>query len=249
MKGVFVVLLLLIVIAGSGCLGSDGSGGEVQTSSGIVEATVPAQTPIQTPAATNQPPDVSTTTTTMTPLPPEPVLIDESSTDYTDLLDEKYQTCLKCHGDVKVFHTAEIISEIDRSKGLNPRLCIVCHGTKVHKIHWDMVNDKYIACGTCHWQNGEFVKPATPPGKLVVCELCHAGGNYVKIHIEGKVLEGAPLDAEWIRKGTSHQCDTCHIGDYKTIHYSPLSSWNEGINTAVKEAVENPPDPLNISYL
>ena len=238
-------MLLIVMLAVSGCLGSDSS--EDDGPSGIVEAVVPVETTIG--ADPMMAVEAPTTTTTLIPSAPEPVLIDDSEVDYSHLLNDKYATCLKCHGDVKVFHTTEIISEIDRAKGFNPRLCIVCHGTKVHNIHWDMVNDKYIACGTCHWRNSEFVTPTTREGQLVVCELCHSNGNYVKIHIEGNVLEDAPIDSEWIRPGKPHQCDTCHIGDFNTLHYNPLAGWNEGINSAVKNARENPPDPLNISYL
>ncbi len=232
MRGLLIFALIVFMLAAVGCLGSNNSGD--QASRGIVETSLPV--------------DVLATTTTLAAAP-EPEIFDVSEVDYSNLLNDKYATCLKCHGDVKFFHTAEIISELDQQKGLTPRLCIVCHGTKVHEIHWDMLNEKYIACGTCHRRNGEFFTPATREGQLLVCELCHSNGNYVQIHIEGNVLEDAPIDDEWIRTGTPHQCDTCHIGDYDTIHYSPLTAWKEGINSAVKEVAENPPDPLNISYL
>ena len=168
---------------------------------------------------------------------------------YIDKLDETYSVCLKCHGDVKVFHTAEILYLVDLQKGLKPRLCIVCHGQRVHVIHKGVLDSKSIVCQTCHIQQGEFTVPKTNEGQLVVCEVCHAGGNYITIHIEGDILNGAPIDEKWKSRRDGHQCNTCHIGEYAIIHDTPLSEWRKRINNASEEAHETDFTPLNISYL
>jgi hypothetical protein len=178
---------------------------------------------------------------------PPKIKIDVDEIDYTSLLNEKYSKCLECHGDVKPFHTVEVISLIDEKKGLNPRSCIVCHGPKVHDIHWVKLNDEIIVCDTCHSYKDEFRIPVAGKGQLLVCELCHSDGNYIKIHIEGSILENAQVDEKWIKRGTTHQCDTCHIGEYDTIHFEILSDWREGISDRLKEATSLTVFPLNIS--
>jgi hypothetical protein len=169
--------------------------------------------------------------------------------EYTQVLSEKYSTCLKCHGDVKKFHTVEILYLIDREKGVKPRLCIVCHGQKVHVIHGELLNINSIKCETCHSVGGAFTKPEAQEGQLLVCEVCHSGGNYIKIHIEGNILEGAPIDEEWVKSRDGQQCDTCHIGDFGVIHFEPLSNWSEKIDRASERSNREVFHPLNISYL
>ncbi len=168
---------------------------------------------------------------------------------WTSLLNENYSTCIKCHGDVRSFHTVEIIYRIDQLKGLKPRLCTVCHGQKVHNIHKAALEKTAIICETCHSYQGEFIKPEAGEDQLLVCEVCHSNGNYIKIHIEGLILENAQIDEEWISRREGHQCDTCHIGDFEVIHFGVLSSWREKIDLAIEESEKTIVEPLNISYL
>jgi hypothetical protein len=119
----------------------------------------------------------------------------------------------------------------------------------VHNIHLNALEAKQIICETCHDYRGEFSKPEAGPGQLLVCEVCHSNGNYIKIHIEGNILENAKIDSKWITQGTGHQCDTCHIGEFANIHFAPLNSQRERINELIEESRENPAVKLNISYL
>jgi hypothetical protein len=239
MRPTVYFVFLLVVILGSGCVSQDETPRDVELDK-IIETTIVTQPPPED--VFEQP--IEATSAPITEKPP----VEYVNIDYAAHLNEEYVTCLKCHGDVKSFHTAEAISIIDERKGINPRLCIVCHGQRVHTIHWEILSSEYIICDTCHGYQDEFVVPEAQEGQLLVCELCHSGGNYIKIHIEGNVLEDAPIDEKWMKDGSSHQCDTCHVGDFETVHFDPLSSWREGVDSAAEEAFENPPSPLNISY-
>lgn len=238
MGRIFYVFLLALLVFGSGCLSQTET---TASANGNIETSAPPQS-----AAPERP--MATTTA-----PSEPIIekepVNSADIEYAVYLSEKYATCLKCHGDVRRFHLVPIVSLIDERNGVTARICIVCHGQKVHDIHWELLEVDYIVCKTCHDRGGEFVKPQAKEGMLLVCELCHSGGNYIKIHIEGRILEGAPINAEWKRAGTKHECDTCHIGEYGTIHYNPLSSWNDKIDGAIEESAEGPITPLNISYM
>ncbi len=225
----FIILLLL-----NGCL----------TQGGLTQ-------PLESPET------VPTTISDAPPLTERPALVEAGEAaqtssrglpGYASHLSERHAACLQCHGDVKPFHTAEVIYLLDIEKGLNPRLCIVCHGRKVHDIHWEILQKEVIKCDTCHLIGGEFVRPSAREGQLLVCELCHSGGNYIKIHIEGVILEGAPIDPIWIKEGMKHQCDTCHVGDFEIIHFEPLGSWKKRISRLMAKSAANPASPLNISY-
>lgn len=235
-KGLWFFLLLTVIFLVSGCLGT-GNGADttvalkgIQTDS-LKNTTTPSEARDTALVVSEK---------TRTELIKEP--------DFTAFLDDKYKVCIGCHGNVEPFHTVAVISRIDEAKGLNPRVCIVCHGQKVHDIHWDSLLAESINCDTCHNLNGVFTKPEAEEGQLLVCELCHSRGNYIKIHIEGNILEDAPIGEEWIKRRPGHQCDTCHIGDYGTIHFAPLMDWREQIGIFIEEAHANPPTPLNISY-
>jgi hypothetical protein len=238
---IYVFIILLYIIMTSGCVSQEGTYTDVDVDK-----------PIETPIVTQPPPQEEVIEAPIEPTPApiieEPPPVEHVNIDYAANLNEKYQTCLKCHGDVKGFHTTEAISIIDERKGISPRLCIVCHGQTVHTIHWEILKSEYIICDTCHGYKEEFVVPEAREGQLLVCELCHSGGNYIKIHIEGTILDGAPIDVKWMKEGSSHQCDTCHVGELETVHFEALSTWREGVDSAAEEADANPPSPLNISY-
>jgi hypothetical protein len=237
-KTIYIVFFLLLIL-GSGCLSQKETATErvADLTDEIPNVTQPQDEVFEPPIEP-----------TPAPIIEEPPQAEHVNIDYAASLNEKYMTCLNCHGDVKGFHTAEAISLIDERKGIKPRLCIVCHGQKVHTIHSEILDSEHINCDTCHFYKDEFVVPENREGQLLVCELCHSGGNYIKIHIEGNVLDGAPIDEMWMNVGTKHQCDTCHIGDFKILHFEPLSSWRESVDSAAAEVATNPPSPLNISY-
>jgi hypothetical protein len=236
----YFFIISLFVILASGCVSQEGTTSDVD---GDIMIDSPATTQAPHEDGFEQPTEPSSEPT-IEELHP----VELANIDYAANLNEKYATCLKCHGDVKNFHTAGAISIIDERKGISPRLCIVCHGQIVHTIHWDILISEHIICETCHGSEEGPIVPEAREGQLLVCELCHSGGNYIKIHIEGNILEGAPIDKKWIREGSKHQCDTCHIGDFRVVHFDALSSWRKGVDNAVSEVAANPPSPLNISY-
>lgn len=229
-----VLFIVLLLAAAAGCVSS-----KLPEKTAEKRAVAVETSPPETTIPHTEPPATPAKEEAASPAP----------ADYRARLNSKYAACIECHGDVEPFHTPAVISRIDEAKGLKPRLCIVCHGQKVHDIHWDLLEGKDIICDTCHSYRGEFTKPRAGPGQLLVCEVCHSGGNYIKIHIEGRILEGAPIDERWIKDRGGHQCDTCHVGDYDSIHFAPLKSWREEIEGMVEEAEVNPVQPLNISYL
>jgi hypothetical protein len=235
-KTTSILFTLFLLLISSGCLSEAES------------------TSLENEVMESQPPQMAAETVQSTPTTDVEREVKKSSLnniqiDYASKLNEKYSTCLECHGDVKVFHTTEILYFIDTEKGVKPRLCIVCHGQKVHTVHLNVLDSQKIICETCHMQKGVFVVPQTGEDQLVVCEVCHAQGNYIEIHIEGSILKGAPIDENWITQRSGHQCDTCHIGEFGTIHFDPLSEWKEKIEESKAEALRRNFVPLNISYL
>jgi hypothetical protein len=72
----------------------------------------------------------------------------------------------------------------------------------------------YAKCEACHIiGGGGFTVPEKKDGDLLICQLCHARGNYIAIHIDGNILEGAEIDAKWIRKRPGLECTACHNED------------------------------------
>jgi hypothetical protein len=227
------VLFLVLFIFGSGCL----------TQKAVIQR---PETAVETPPpqeinVSEQPKE------TMPPIKVEEDSAGDGVVEQAPPVDSKHAICMECHGDVKPFHKIKVISIIDERKGINPRICTVCHGQKVHDVHWDILNEERIICDTCHLLNGEFFKPQIGDGQLLICEVCHSGGNYVKIHIEGNILEGAVIDEMWITEGSKHDCGTCHVGDYGTLHFTPLTALREEIDRVVEEAAAQPAAPLNTS--
>lgn len=159
----------------------------------------------------------------------------------------KTSFCVSCHGEVESFHYPAKTSAIDNAKGVKPRICISCHGQKVHEVHKSKLDTKAILCNTCHIKDGEIYKPKAEKGMLLVCELCHAKGSYIEIHIEGNILRDAPLDAKWIKSySLNNDCSVCHFGEYSFIHGNVLGRWRERIENITKLGEV---EPLNISYL
>jgi|GEM_PF-2045017 len=155
--------------------------------------------------------------------------------------------CISCHGEVKSFHYPAKTSRIDMAKGMNPRTCISCHSQKVHEVHKSKLDSKSILCDTCHKNNGDISKPKAEKGMLLVCELCHARGNYIEIHIEGSILKEAPLDEKWIKSyKLNNDCGVCHFGEYSFIHQGAIGRWREKIENITNLGEV---EPLNISYL
>ncbi len=147
--------------------------------------------------------------------------------------------CLLCHDleQLKTFHFPERIMKIEAAKGMRQRICINCHGPTAegtgtpdpedpypgdnshpHRIHQSKLDSGEITCKTCHEYEGEIRFPKPKDGQLLVCELCHANGNFITIHIDGKILEDAAVDPQWIVEGDRHRCQECHWGDVVGIH-------------------------------
>ncbi len=235
MRGGLYTILILIIILGSGCLLPDKEPSDID--SAPIHSNTSDNALGVSKNAVNQKPQRA------------PNIEHNSEVGWTAGLTEKYIQCIQCHGDVKVFHEVAVIDLIDKEKGISPRLCTVCHGSKIHFIHQPMLDDERIICDTCHLYNGAFTKPAASEGQLLVCEVCHSDGNYIRIHIEGVILENARVDDRWITQRSGKQCDACHIGGYDTIHSSPLGRWKDTIEEIMEDAKESRIRPLNISYL
>jgi hypothetical protein len=127
-----------------------------------------------------------------------------------DLNDE---FCFKCHDKTQVssFHFPERIKAIDEKKGKPISICTTCHGEPVMFVHFSLIQKKIVKCETCHIiDGGGFSVPIKREEDLLVCELCHAGGDYIKIHIDGEILEGAEIDEQWIKKKDGNECIICH---------------------------------------
>jgi hypothetical protein len=121
--------------------------------------------------------------------------------------------CLRCHDKAQVssFHFPPRIKAIEEKKGRPIRICTSCHGEPVMPVHFNAVQRKIVQCETCHIiGDGGFTVPQKRERDLLICQLCHARGNYIKIHIDGDILEDAPIDSKWIRKREGLQCITCH---------------------------------------
>ncbi len=147
--------------------------------------------------------------------------------------------CLMCHDleQVRGFHYPERIMQIEEAKGQRRRICINCHGppedsisipdpskpypsddSHPHRVHQTKLDTNEITCETCHEYQGKYRFPKPQEGQLLVCELCHADGNFITIHIDGKILEDAQVDPIWIKEGGKHKCQECHWGDVVDIH-------------------------------
>ncbi len=125
----------------------------------------------------------------------------ESATQETTQVVEKTINCPDCHGDVSGFHEIALLQKLDEKKGIDPpRICINCHGEKIHKIHEKKIQNLGVTmCKTCHMsKSGDFRVPEKRPGDVLVCQLCHFDGNYIKIH--------------------KAKCERCHYGKVLDIH-------------------------------
>lgn len=126
--------------------------------------------------------------------------------------------CADCHGDVSVFHEIAMLQKLDEQKGITPpRICTNCHGKKIHKIHERKIQALGVSmCKTCHMtEEGEFRVPEKRPGDILVCQVCHFDGNYIKIH--------------------KAKCERCHYGKVLDIHKPLLEKRYQEIQNLVKE--------------
>ncbi len=94
--------------------------------------------------------------------------------------------CADCHKEVSKFHNVKAIMKIDEAKNITPpRICTTCHGEvkKVHTIHEKKLKSGELKCETCHLaEEGTFTVPKPRPQDTLVCELCHFDGKYIDIH-------------------------------------------------------------------
>jgi|GEM_PF-3368413 len=143
-----------------------------------------------------------------TPTPPpqtETPLLPEVETDA--------EFCLGCHDKEQTasFHYPDQIKTLEEEKGLAVRICTTCHGEPVMPVHFKLIQDKKVKCETCHIRGGGgFEIPQKKEGDLLVCQRCHARGNYVTIHIDGEILKDAEIDSQWITSRVGRECTLCH---------------------------------------
>ncbi len=126
--------------------------------------------------------------------------------------------CADCHGDVSVFHEIAMLKKLDEKKGITPpRICTNCHGKKIHKIHERKIQNLGVTmCKTCHMtKEGDFRVPQKRPGDILVCQVCHFDGNYIKIH--------------------KAKCERCHYGKVLDIHKPLLEKRYKEIQSLIKE--------------
>ncbi len=126
------------------------------------------------------------------------------------------ELCYSCHSEqvAREFHFPEAIKEIDEKRGKPVRICTTCHGEPVMPVHFRAVQEKKAVCEACHIQgNSGFIVPEKREDDLLICQLCHARGSYIRIHIDGAILEDAEIDSKWIKKRDGNQCTVCHNED------------------------------------
>lgn len=121
--------------------------------------------------------------------------------------------CLKCHDkeQLSAFHYPERIKALEEAKGRRIRICTTCHGEPVMPVHFKAIQAGRARCEACHIRDGgPFTVPEKKEGDLLICQLCHARGNYITIHVDGNILEDAEIDAKWIRRRPGLECTVCH---------------------------------------
>lgn len=121
--------------------------------------------------------------------------------------------CLGCHDKEQTasFHYPDTIKTLEEEKGLPVRICTTCHGEPVMPVHFKLIQDKKVKCEACHIRGGGgFEVPQKKEGDLLVCQLCHARGNYITIHIDGDILKDAAIDSQWIKSRGGRECTLCH---------------------------------------
>jgi hypothetical protein len=142
---------------------------------------------------------------TTTPLPQTPTPPKEIETDN--------DFCLNCHDKAQTasFHYPEKIKAFEESQGRPVRICTNCHGEPVMPVHFKAIQTEMVKCETCHIRSGGgFEVPQKKDEDLLICQLCHARGNYITIHIDGEILRDAEIDSKWIRNREGLDCTTCH---------------------------------------
>lgn len=151
--------------------------------------------------------------------------------------------CTICHelDQLKGFHYPSQILKIQDKKNMARRICIDCHSNPAslekttvdangifdipiempHDIHKAKLDSGSMKCETCHVVEGEFIIPQPRSGEVLVCELCHTSGNFIKIHIEGRILEDNPNmpQIQYPKLG----CNICHPQDPVGIHKGATS--------------------------
>jgi hypothetical protein len=136
-----------------------------------------------------------------TPAPPIPEAVTDT------------EFCLTCHDKAQTasFHYPDKIKALEEERGFPVRICTSCHGEPVMPVHFPLMQDKAVKCEACHIRGGGgFEVPLKKEGDLLVCQLCHARGNYITIHIDGDILQDAEIDSQWIRSRGGGECTLCH---------------------------------------
>ncbi|MFQ5887973.1 MAG: hypothetical protein ACE5HY_04685, partial [Candidatus Hydrothermarchaeales archaeon] len=129
--------------------------------------------------------------------------------------------CTSCHDREKLvsFHYPEKIKLIDEYKNKTVRICTKCHGQVPHDVHRVILDRGGMTCQACHMRSGEFRVPKPKEGQLLICELCHSGGSYIRIHIDGEIIGEGDVDEEWRKTRPKRlTCTNCHMGSVVQIH-------------------------------
>jgi hypothetical protein len=132
-------------------------------------------------------------------------------------LKKESEFCLSCHEKTYLssFHYPERIKALEEKKGKPIRICTTCHGEPAMPVHFKAIQRKAVNCEACHLrEGGGFSVPEKRDEDLLVCQLCHAGGNYITIHIDGAILKDAEIDSQWIRNRDGLECIICHNEDF-----------------------------------
>ncbi len=155
----------------------------------------------------------------------------------------KHLDCTICHelDQLKSFHYPSRIVAIQQKNRMPRRICIDCHATPEslaettvdangvydipkpmpHDIHKAKLDSGSMKCETCHIASGEFTIPQPRQGEILVCDLCHSSGDFITIHIEGRILEDNPNmpQMQYPKLG----CNVCHPQDPVGIHSAATS--------------------------
>ncbi|MFQ5887646.1 MAG: hypothetical protein ACE5HY_02995 [Candidatus Hydrothermarchaeales archaeon] len=151
--------------------------------------------------------------------------------------------CVICHelDQLKGFHYPSRILAIQEKENKPRRICIDCHATPAalekttvdvngifdipvempHEIHKARLDSGSMKCETCHVVGDEFLIPQPRKGEVLVCELCHTSGNFIKIHIEGRILEDNPNMPQ--KQYPKLGCNICHPQTPVDIHKAATS--------------------------
>lgn len=212
----FILAALVVASAFSYLLVSSRYSGEIKRKNEEIARLESFSTGIKEPAAAEQPAKITTSQeiecrachdyalTKNFHLPQLIMKIDEAR-------GKRRRVCVDCHGPLYPDGNAEIQATplemivYNPAPGLNGVFEV--DKNVVHDIHKRKLENKIVACTTCHGETVNITKPAADvnKGQVLYCQSCKyhpEEGNYLAIHLE------------LARK----QCTICHVGKVVEIH-------------------------------